>query len=108
MNILNTFVLFAIFLKCVAASEDDVRVAFKAAVEREDFEWLETTFLSWWRRNDLLDYVIEKGADFTIRLIQNVDYAKEHVLAALFDKGEEGTIDEVLERGDYDDGICGI
>ena len=33
MNILNVFVLFAILLKCVAASEDTLGVAFKEAVD---------------------------------------------------------------------------
>ena len=51
----------------------------------------------WERRRDLLDDVIRKGADFTVRFIQNVEYAKGRVLAALFDKGE-GMIDGVLER----------
>ena len=38
MNILNVFVLFVILLKCVAASEEDVGVAFKEAVDEENFE----------------------------------------------------------------------
>ena len=42
----------------------------------------------WRDRNDLLDYVIAKGAVATVKLIQNVKYAKRGVLAALFDKGE--------------------
>ena len=54
------------------------------------------------KRNDLLDYVIAKGADFTVKLIQRVG-AKRRVLAALFDKGEEGMIDEVLGRINYGD-----
>ena len=40
MNILNVFVLFVILLKCVAASGDDVGVAFKEAVDGRNFEWL--------------------------------------------------------------------
>ena len=34
MNILNVFVLFAILLKCVVASEDTLGVEFKEAVDR--------------------------------------------------------------------------
>ena len=40
MNILSVFVLFAILLKCVAASEDVIGVAFKEAVDRRKFGWL--------------------------------------------------------------------
>ena len=46
--------------------------------------------------------MIAKGVDFTVRLIQNVGYAKGRVLAALFDKGE-GKIDEVLGGINYGD-----
>ena len=63
MNILSVFVLFAILLKCVAASEDDVGVGFKEAVDEEDFGWLRENWRRWGDRDDLLDYVIEKGAD---------------------------------------------
>ena len=58
---------------------------------------------SWKDRRDLLDDVIGKGADVTVRFIQNVEDAKRRVLAALFDKGEEGMIDGVLGRVEYDD-----
>ena len=47
MNILRVFVLFAIFLKCVVASEDDVGVGFKEAVEGENFGWLNENFGRW-------------------------------------------------------------
>ena len=57
---------------------------------------------SWRDRKDLLDDVIAKGADFAVKLIQNVGGAKRRVLAALFDKGE-GMIDGVLGRIEYDD-----
>ena len=102
MNILSIFVLFVILLKCAAASEDDVGGRFKEAVDGENFEWLKENWESWKKRNDLLDDVIAKGADVTVRLIQNVRRAKRCVLAALFDKGE-GMIDGVLGRIEYDD-----
>ena len=100
MNILSVFVLFAIVLKCVAASEDDVELGFKEAVDREDFEWLKNLW-DWWKRGDLLDDVIAKGADFAVKLIQNVG-VKRGVFAALFDKGE-GMIDGVLGKVKYYD-----
>ena len=53
---------------------------------------------SWRNRKDLLDYVIKRGADFTVWFIQNVGNAKPDVLAALFDKGEGEMIDDVLKR----------
>ena len=102
MNILSVFVLFAILLKCVAASEDTFGVEFREAVDGENFEWLRENWRIWKERKDLFDYVIAKGADVTVRLIQNVDSAKRHVLAALFDKGE-GMIDDVLGGIRYDD-----
>ena len=57
---------------------------------RENFEWLNANWGKWRERRDLLDDVIEKGADVTVWFIQNVGGAKRHVLAALFDKGERG------------------
>ena len=104
MNILNVFVLFVILLKCVAASEDVVGVEFRKAVDGGNFRWLRTNWERWEKRKDLLDDVIRKGADVTVRFIQNVEDAKDCVLAALFDKGEEGMIDGVLGRVEYDDG----
>ena len=103
MNILSVFVLFATILKCVVASEDTLGVAFKGAVDGENFEWLKESWRIWKERKDLFDYVIAKGAVATVRLIQNVGDAKEHVLAALFDQGEERLIDEVLGRVNYND-----
>ena len=103
MNILSVFVSFVIILKCVVASGDTLGVEFREAVDGENFEWLNANWESWKERRDLLDYVIAKGADFTVRFIQNVKYAKQRVLAALFDKGEEGMIDDVLEGVGYDD-----
>jgi hypothetical protein len=98
MNILSVFVLFVILLKCVAASGDDMGVRFRKAVDGGNFGWLNANLENWKERRDLLDYVIEKGADFTARIIQNIVSAKGRVLAALFDKGEEGMIDDVLEK----------
>ena len=68
----------------------------------ENFGWLKTNWGRWEKRKDLLDDVIAKGADVTVKLIQNVGNAKRRVLAALFDKGER-MIDGVLGRVDYDD-----
>ena len=76
MNILNAFVLFAILLKCIAASGDDVGIRFREAVEGENFEWLRTKWRRLEGRRDLLDYVIAKGADVTVKLIQNVEVCK--------------------------------
>ena len=101
MNILSVFVLFAVILKCVAASEDNFGVEFREAVDRENFEWVNESWDNWKERRDLLDYVVAKGADAAVRLIQNVESATRCVLAALFDKGE-GIIDEVLGGIKYD------
>ena len=55
--------------------------------------------LSGWRqigedgreRNDLLDNVIRRGADFTVRFVENGGAsARCSVLAALFDQGKKG------------------
>ena len=75
---------------------------FREAAEEGNFEWLNANLENWKERRDLLDYVIAKGADVTVWFIQNVEGAKERVLAALFDKGE-GIIDEVLGKVKYDD-----
>ena len=90
MNILNVFGLFVILLKCVAASGNTWGAAFKEAVGREGFEWLRENYWSWIFREDLLDDVITKGVDFTVRFIQNVEDAKGRVLAALFEKETRG------------------
>ena len=73
MTILGAFVLFAIILKCIIASGDEVETRFWKAVDKEDFEWLRKTGVSWRDRRDLLDDVIAKGVDVTVRLIQSVD-----------------------------------
>ena len=95
MNILSVFVLFAIILKCVAASEDALRVEFRKAFEWKDFGWLNRNWEGWKKRGDLLDDVIAEGVDFTITFIQKVKDAKLHVLAVLFDTGKT-MVDEVL------------
>ena len=41
MNILSVFVLFAIILKCVAASGDTLEVGFKEAVDGGEFQMVE-------------------------------------------------------------------
>ena len=84
-------------------SDDVLGKGFKEAVDGRNFGWLRANWESWNRRKDLLDGVIAKGVDVTVRLIRNVDkVAKECVLAALFDKGEE-MIDEVFGGISYDD-----
>ena len=71
---------------------------------KRDVGWLEANWLSWCDRKDLLDDLIRKSADFTVWLIRDVDtVAKRCVLAALFDKGEEGMIDGVLVGINYND-----
>ena len=69
----------------------------------ENFRWLRANWRRWEKRKDLLDDVIAKGAEVTAQFIQNVGDTEECVLAALFDKGEEGMIDEVLRRIKYSD-----
>ena len=41
-----------------------------------NFGWLKANWERWKDRKDLLDDVIAKGADVTVRLIQNVEDAK--------------------------------
>ena len=53
-------------------SGDVVGVAFREAVDGENFEWLKENWWSWKDRKDLLDYVIAKGADFTVRLFKRL------------------------------------
>ena len=109
MNILSAFVLSAILLECVAASGDTSITRFKEAVDGKDFRWLNEQLEGWEKRHDLLDYVIEKGADVTVWFIHNAGCAMEDVLAALFDKGKKGMIDSVLEQVEYeDDHLCGL
>ena len=50
--------------------------SFRKAVDGGNFGWLNANWKSWKDRKDLLDDVIAKGADFTVRLIQNVENAK--------------------------------
>ena len=96
MNILSVFVLSVILLKCVAAGGDTLGVAFKEAVGGRNFGWLKENWERWKDRGDLLNDVVARGTDAIVRFIQNVDRAKERALAALFDKGREGMIDDVL------------
>ena len=42
----------------------------------EDFEWLNANWERWEDRRDLLDDVIAKGADVTVRFIQNARRCK--------------------------------
>ena len=73
-----------------AERDDALGKEFREAVEGENFGWLGTSWRRCEGRDDLLDGVIAKGADVTVRLIRNVDaLAKQCALAALFDEGEE-------------------
>ena len=56
--------------------DDALGKEFREAVDGENFEWLEANWWSWKDRKDLLDDVIAKGADFTVRFIQNVEMQK--------------------------------
>ena len=103
MNILSVSFSFAILLKCVAASGDAWGARFRRAVHGGDFGWLSANFWRWEKRKDLFDCVIANGADAIVKFIRNVDGAIGRVLAALFDKGEEGMIDSVLGGIKYDD-----
>ena len=91
-----------------AESDDAFGKEFREAVDRGDFGWLKANLEGWKERKDLLEDVIARGADVTVWFIQNVGSAKRRVLAALFDKGEEGMIDDVLGRIDTMTGICMI
>ena len=73
---------------------------FRKALDGRNFEWLKENWVRWEGRKDLLDDVIRRGTDFTVRFIQDAMITTNRVLAALFDKGE-GVIDEVLERIEY-------
>ena len=76
---------------------------FGEAVDRGNFGWLNANWEIWREHKDLLDGVVAKGAGVTVRILQSVSVlAKQCVLAALFDKGEE-KIDGVLGRISYDD-----
>ena len=88
----------------VAASGDAFGDKFReGAVDGESFGWLRQNYESWRERKDLLDHVIAKGVDVTVKFIQRVENARRRVLAALFDKGDKGMIDGVLEQVRYDD-----
>ena len=76
MNILSVFFLFAIILKCAAASGNTLEAEFREAVDGENFEWLRENWTSWMDRDDLLDYVVAKGADVTVKFIQTADGCK--------------------------------
>ena len=102
MNILSVIVLVVILLKCVIASADYWGEKFRRAVDERNFVLLDASKGVWTERDDLLDYVIEKGLDVTVWVINNAEGAKEHVLAALFDK-REGMVDGVLGGIKYDD-----
>ena len=92
-----------------AESDDALGKEFREAFDGGDFEWLNAHWARWGKRKDLLDDVIRKGADVTVKLIQKVEDARKYVLAALFDEGEEGMIDEVLEGIKYeDDDLCSL
>jgi hypothetical protein len=86
------------------AERDDVfGKEFREAVDRENFGWLNVHLRDWKDRGDLPDDVIAKGADVTVWFIQRVGKAKRFILAALFDKGEKGMIDDVLKKVEYND-----
>ena len=57
-------------------SDDVLGKEFREAVDGGNFGWLNGNWESWKERKDLLDYVIAKGADFTVRFIQNVEMCK--------------------------------
>ena len=59
-----------------AESDDVLGKEFREAVDGRNFGWLKANWMSWKKRKDLLDDVIAKGADVTVRLIQNVESAK--------------------------------
>ena len=103
MKLLNVSTLFGILLKCVVASEDVVGAGFREAVDGNNLEWLRDNRGGWIDRKDLLDYVIARGADITVKFIQKNWNTKERMLAALFVKGKKAVIDGVFERIEYED-----
>ena len=76
---------------------------FREAIDGGNFGWLRANWRIWRDRQDLFDYVIKRGADFTVRFVQNAEYAEGRIFAALFDKGDKGMIDGVLGEIGYGD-----
>lgn len=103
MNILQVSILLAILLKCVTASESGVAQDVIDALGEPGFESIKRDFwMRWTDRKDLFDYVVAQKPDFIVGFIKEVGPAKEHTLAALFDK-EPGKVSEVLRNIDYGD-----
>ena len=60
-------------------SDDALGKEFRKAIDGGNFRWLNANLERWWERRDLLDDVITKGADVTVRFIQNVEVCKTSV-----------------------------
>ena len=102
MNIVHVLILFAILLKCVIASADDVASDVIKVVDRKKFEEIRRGWEHWRGRKDLFNYVITKSIDFIVEFIRQIYDSKRRILEALFDKKPE-LVDEVLQRITYDD-----
>ena len=63
--------LLALEASAILESDDDLGKKFREAVDGRNFQWLNANWGRWKNRKDLLDYVIAKGADVTVWLIQN-------------------------------------
>lgn len=99
MNILKHLTLLAIFLKCVIASESSVKADVIEVIEEEGFESIKRDWRKWSDRKDLFDHVVTKSVEFIAGFINQVKYAKERTLAALFLNSPD-KVDEVLDKID--------
>ena len=55
------------------ARGDVLEREFRKAVDGADFGWLKTNVNGWLNRKGLLDYVLGKGVDFTVKLIRSFE-----------------------------------
>jgi len=103
MNIFQLFILLAILLKCVVASESGVAQDVIEALEQPGFVSIRQDWIKKWRlRDDLYDEVVIKGPDYICNFINQTKYTKKNILAALFIKRPE-LVDKVLNNIKYDD-----
>jgi hypothetical protein len=102
MNIFQLSLLFAIFLKCVTASESGVAQDVIKALDEPGFGSIKRNWTKWNYRKDLFDYVVTKSVDFIVGFINQVEWAKKGTLAALFIKRSD-VVDQVLKKINYND-----
>jgi len=112
MNIFQLFILLAILLKCVIASESgvapDVIQALSENEKENGFVSIKEGWEGWRDRTDLFDCVVTKGVEFIVGFINQVLDAKRRTLAALFINRSD-IVDQVLERINcYDNDLIGL